>query len=408
MVAWRREKYVDKGGPAGGDGGKGGDVYLIADENMSTLMDFKYKSVFKAQSGENGGIKNCHGHWAKDLFIKVPIGTVVKDVKTGNIIADLTQHEQKVLVAKGGRGGRGNARFATSQKRAPQFCEPGEPPIERELILELKLIADVGLLGMPNAGKSTFISRISSAKPKIADYPFTTLIPNLGVVRKHSGDGYVVADIPGLIEGASDGVGLGHDFLRHVERCRFLVHIIDITEKNPIENYEKINLELEKHSEKLANLYQIIALNKIDSVDEEKKQELYNEFKNRSKDVFLISAVTGENLEDLLNFMSQKVDEIEKPQSEIVVEEDSGAYNNDDSAFEIVKAAKDVYIISGGKIGRLAQVTDERNSEQVIRFQNILTGMGVFDKLKAMGIKDGDTVITGHLEFAYYADEFFG
>lgn len=408
MVAWRREKYVDKGGPAGGDGGKGGDVYLIADENMSTLMDFKYKSVFKAQSGENGGIKNCHGHWAKDLFIKVPIGTVVKDVKTGNIIADLTQHEQKVLVAKGGRGGRGNARFATSQKRAPQFCEPGEPPIERELILELKLIADVGLLGMPNAGKSTFISRISSAKPKIADYPFTTLIPNLGVVRKHSGDGYVVADIPGLIEGASDGVGLGHDFLRHVERCRFLVHIVDITEENPIENYEKINLELKKHSEKLANLYQIIALNKIDSVDEEKKQELYNEFKNRSKDVFLISAVTGENLEDLLNFMSQKVDEIEKPQSEIVVEEDSGAYNNDDSAFEIVKAAKDVYIISGGKIGRLAQVTDERNSEQVIRFQNILTGMGVFDKLKEMGIKDGDTVITGHLEFAYYADEFFG
>lgn len=408
MVAWRREKYVDKGGPAGGDGGKGGDVYLIADENMSTLMDFKYKSVFKAQCGENGGIKNCHGHWAKDLFIKVPIGTVVKDVKTGNIIADLTRHEQKVLVAKGGRGGRGNARFATSQKRAPQFCEPGEPPIERELILELKLIADVGLLGMPNAGKSTFISRISSAKPKIADYPFTTLIPNLGVVRKHSGDGYVVADIPGLIEGASDGVGLGHDFLRHVERCRFLVHIIDITEENPIENYEKINLELEKHSEKLANLYQIIALNKIDSVDEEKKQELYNEFKNRSKDVFLISAVTGENLEDLLNFMSQKVDEIEKPQSEIVVEEDSGAYNNDDSAFEIVKAAKDVYIISGGKIGRLAQVTDERNSEQVIRFQNILTGMGVFDKLKEMGIKDGDTVITGHLEFAYYADEFFG
>lgn len=408
MVAWRREKFVDKGGPAGGDGGKGGDVYLIADENMSTLMDFKYKSVFKAQSGENGGIKNCHGHWAKDLFIKVPIGTVVKDVKTGNIIADLTQHEQKVLVAKGGRGGRGNARFATSQKRAPQFCEPGEPPIERELILELKLIADVGLLGMPNAGKSTFISRISSAKPKIADYPFTTLIPNLGVVRKHSGDGYVVADIPGLIEGASDGVGLGHDFLRHVERCRFLIHIIDITEENPIENYEKINLELKKHSEKLANLYQIIALNKIDSVDEEKKQELYNEFKNRSKDVFLISAVTGENIEDLLNFMSQKVDEIEKPQSEIVVEEDSGAYNNDDSAFEIVKAAKDVYIISGGKIGRLAQVTDERNSEQVIRFQNILTGMGVFDKLKEMGIKDGDTVITGHLEFAYYADEFFG
>lgn len=408
MVAWRREKYVDKGGPAGGDGGKGGDVYLIADENMSTLMDFKYKSVFKADGGENGGTKNCHGHWAKDLLIKVPVGTVVRDAKNGNVIADLTRHEQKVLVAKGGRGGRGNARFATSQKRAPQFCEPGEPPIERELILELKLIADVGLLGMPNAGKSTFISRISSAKPKIADYPFTTLVPNLGVVKKQSGDGYVVADIPGLIEGASEGVGLGHDFLRHVERCRFLVHVIDTTEENPIENYEKINLELEKHSEKLANLYQIIALNKIDSIDEERKQELLSEFKKKSDDVFLISAVTGENIEQLKNFMSQKVDEIEKPVSDIVVEDDPDAYNNDDSAFEVTKAAKDLFIITGGKIGRLAQVTDERNTEQVIRFQNILTGMGVFDKLKSMGIKDGDTVIVGHLEFAYYSDEFYG
>ena len=408
MVAWRREKYVDKGGPAGGDGGKGGDVYLIADENMSTLMDFKYKSVFKAECGENGGIKNCHGKCAKDLYIKVPVGTVVKDIKSGNIIADLVHHEQKVLVAQGGRGGRGNARFATAQKRAPQFCEPGEPPIERELSLELKLIADVGLLGMPNAGKSTFISRISSAKPKIADYPFTTLIPNLGVVRKPSGDGYVVADIPGLIEGASEGIGLGHDFLRHVERCRFLVHIIDTTADDPIDNYKKINLELEKHSEKLGKLYQIIALNKIDAIDDIRKNELLTEFKKESDDVFLISAVTGENVEKLLNFMSQKVDEIEKPISEIVVEEDFAAYNNDDSAFEISKVSKDTYIIIGGKISRLAQVTDARNVEQVIRFQNILTSMGVFDKLKSMGVKDGDTIIVGHLEFAYYADEFYG
>lgn len=408
MVAWRREKYVDKGGPAGGDGGKGGDVYLIADENMSTLMDFKYKSVFKAESGENGGIKNCHGHWAKDLYIKVPVGTVVKDVKTGNIIADLTENEQKVLVAKGGRGGRGNARFATAQKRAPQFCEPGEPPIERELFLELKLIADIGLLGMPNAGKSTFISRISSAKPKIADYPFTTLVPNLGVVHKPDGDGFVVADIPGLIEGASEGVGLGHEFLRHVERCRFLVHIIDATTENPLENYEKINLELEKHSEKLAKLYQIIAINKIDAIDDTKRKELYELFKQKAENVFLISAVTGENVNDLKLFMGQKVSEIEKPVSEIVVVEDLGATDNDDSAFEITKAAKDTFIIVGGKVSRLSQVTDERNPEQVIRFQNILTGMGVFDKLKSMGIKDGNTVIVGHLEFAYYSDEFFG
>ncbi len=408
MVAWRREKYVDKGGPAGGDGGRGGDVYLIADENMSTLMDFKHKSVFKAEAGENGGIKNMHGACAKDLYIKVPVGTVVKDMKTGNVIADLTYHEQKVLVAKGGRGGRGNARFATAQKRAPQFCEPGEPSIERELWLELKLIADVGLLGMPNAGKSTLISRISSAKPKIADYPFTTLIPNLGVVRKHSGDGYVVADIPGLIEGASEGVGLGFDFLRHVERCRFLVHLIDSTEENPFENYKKINLELEKHSQNLANRYQIIALNKIDAISDEKKVELLKQFKEVSSDVFEISAVTGENVDRLLDFMGQKVDEIPKPETEITVEEDLGAYYNDDSSFEIFKVAKDTFIIEGGKIERIAGVTDERNSEQVIRFQNIMKGMGVFDALSQKGIKDGDTIIIGHLEFVFYADEMYG
>ncbi len=408
MVAWRREKYVDKGGPAGGDGGRGGDVYLVADENMSTLMDFKHKSVFKAEAGENGGIKNMHGRCAKDLFIRVPVGTVVKDIKNGNIIADLTEHEQKVLVAKGGRGGRGNARFATAQKRAPQFCEPGEPPIERELFLELKLIADVGLLGMPNAGKSTLISRISSAKPKIADYPFTTLIPNLGVVKKRSGDGYVVADIPGLIEGASEGVGLGHDFLRHVERCRFLVHLIDSTEENPFDNYEKINLELQKHSEHLANLYQIIALNKIDAIDEDKKSELLEKFKKVSDNVFMISAVTGENLGKLTDFMGQKVDEIPKSETEIVVEEDINAYNNDDSSYEIFKVAKDTFIVQGGKISRLAGVTDERNAEQVIRLQNILKAMGVFDELSEKGIKDGDTIIIGHLEFAYYSDEIYG
>ena len=408
MVAWRREKYVDKGGPAGGDGGRGGDVYLIADENMSTLMDFKHKSVFKAEQGENGGIKNMHGRCAKDLYIKVPVGTVVNDVKTGNTIADLTYHEQTVLVAKGGRGGRGNARFATAQKRAPQFCEPGEPPIERELFLELKLLADVGLLGMPNAGKSTLISRISSAKPKIADYPFTTLIPNLGVVTKHSGDGYVVADIPGLIEGASEGVGLGHDFLRHVERCRFLIHLIDSTEENPFDNYIKINKELEKYSEKLSKLYQVVVLNKCDAIDNERKNELIKQFEKHTKDLFVISAVTGENLDKLMDFVGDKVDEIPKPETEVVVEEDLGAYNNDDSLFEVFKVAKDTYIVEGGKIERIAGVTDEKNSEQVIRFQNILKGMGVFEELNKKGIKDGDTIIIGKLEFAYYADEMYG
>jgi len=403
-VAWRREKYVDMGGPAGGDGGLGGDLYFIAEENMSTLMDFRYKSIYQAEDGVNGRSKNQHGKCGKDLYIKVPLGTVITDTKNGQIIGDLTDAGDVVLVAKGGRGGRGNARFATSQKRAPQFCEPGEPGIERELELELKLIADVGLLGMPNAGKSTFISKISSAKPKIADYAFTTLVPNLGVVRKRGGDGYVVADIPGLIEGASEGIGLGHEFLRHVERCRLLVHIVDLTQENPVENYHKINAELKKHSERLANLYQVVALNKIDSVFEEERDAYLEEFKTLADDVFVISAVTGENVEELKNFISIKVDEIEKPNFKIAIQEDLEAYNNDDSEFKVIKVAKDTFSVEGGKIGRLAYVTDSRNNEQVLRLQNILTNMGVFKELRRQGIKDGDTIVLGHLELIHYAD----
>lgn len=406
VVAWRREKFVDKGGPAGGDGGRGGDIYLVADEGLSTLLDFKYKSVFKAQSGENGRIKNQYGKGGADLKIKVPAGTVVRDLKTDKIIADLIHDGQEVIIAKGGRGGRGNAKFCTPQKRAPQYCEPGEPGIERELALELKLIADVGLLGMPNAGKSTFISAISSARPKIADYPFTTLVPNLGVVRKPTGDGYVVADIPGLIEGASEGVGLGHDFLRHVERCRFLVHIVDLTQENPMENYDKINDELAKYSDRLANLYQIVALNKIDAIDEETRENYYKQFKEVADDVFLISAATHENVDKLTYFMAQRVDEIEKPVSDVVVEEDTGAYDNDDSSFEVIKVAKDAFIIMGGKLKRLASVTDDRNRQQILRLQNVMQGMGVFDELRKQGIKDGDTVVVGHLEFEFYDDEF--
>ena len=408
MVAWRREKYVDKGGPAGGDGGRGGDIYFVADENMSTLLDFKIKSVYKADRGENGGIKGMHGACAKDLYIRVPLGTIVRDAKTDKIIADFTENEQTILIAKGGRGGRGNARFATAQKRAPQFCEPGEPGIERVLKLELKLIADIGLLGMPNAGKSTFISAVSSAKPKIADYPFTTLVPNLGVVQKSDGGSYVIADIPGLIEGASEGVGLGHEFLRHVERCRFLIHIVDLTAENPVNNYKVINNELKKHSEHLGNLYQILVLNKMDAVLKEDTDRYLNEFKQYNKDLFLISAVTGDGIKELLHFIDSKVDEIPKPVFEIQVEEDEDAYNNDDSAFEVSKIAKDAFIINGGKINRLASVTDSRNTEQVIRLQNIMKGMGVFEELKKYGLKNGDVVILGNLELAYYDDEFWG
>lgn len=403
MVAWRREKYVDKGGPAGGDGGRGGDVYFVADDDLTTLMDFKYKSLFKAQDGENGRGKSQHGKCGKDLYIKVPTGTIVKDIFNNKIIADLTHNEQTVLIAKGGRGGRGNARFATPQKRAPQYCEPGEAGIERDLELELKLIADIGLLGMPNAGKSTLISVISSAKPKIADYPFTTLIPNLGVVKKPDGDGFVVADIPGLIEGASEGVGLGHEFLRHVERCRFLIHIVDLTLENPVENYKIINNELEKHGTRLANLYQVVALNKIDAINVNDKFHYYNEFKKLSEDVFLISAATKENVDEFLNFVIKKVEEIPKPEFEVSVEEDSAAFDNDDSDYSIYKTDKDSYLVDGGKIIRLANVTDSRNTEQIHRFQNILISMGVFESLKEAGIKDGDSVKIGHIEFDYYS-----
>ena len=401
IVAWRREKYVDKGGPAGGNGGKGGDVFLIATEDMSTLMDFQYQSVFKAENGENGYIKTQHGKCGKDLYIKVPVGTVVKDIQTGKIIADMSSDGQIILVAKGGRGGRGNACFATAQKRAPQYCEPGESGIERTLELELKLIADVGLLGMPNAGKSTLISAVSSAKPKIADYPFTTIVPHLGVVKKITGDGFVIADIPGLIEGASEGTGLGHEFLRHVERCRFLIHLVDLTFENPLKNYKIINDELRKHSKALSEVYQIIALNKIDSVDEELRKKYFEEFKKISDDVFMISAATGENIKEFMYFVSQKVEEIPKPVIQIDVEEDDSAYDNDDSSYSIYKADKHTFIVEGGKIYRLANVTDGRNTEQLYRFQNILKSMGVFDALKEAGVQEGDLVKIGHLEFDY-------
>ena len=407
VVAWRREKFVDKGGPAGGDGGKGGSVYLIADEGLSTLLDFTYRSIFKADNGENGFKKSMHGKSAKDLYIKVPAGTIVKDLKTGNIIADLTKHEQTVLVAKGGRGGRGNTHFCTPQNRAPQYCEPGEPGIERELQLELKLLADVGLLGFPNAGKSTFISRVSAAKPKIADYPFTTIVPNLGVVRKSTGDGYVIADIPGLIEGASEGVGLGHDFLRHVERCRFLLHIIDGTEENPIKNYQIINAELAKYSEKLSHLYQIVAINKIDAIEPEKIDELKQEFDKLGIKPYFISAVTGENLESLKQELENKVNTIEKPVSEVNVEEDLAATDNNDGYWDVQKISKDTFMVTGGRIIRISQVTDPRSTEQIIRFQNIMISMGIMDELKRIGIQNGDTIIVGKLELEYWDDEVY-
>ena len=403
-LAWRREKYVDKGGPAGGDGGNGGDVYFLATSDMSTLLDFTHKTLFKAERGENGQNKNCHGKNGKDLYIKMPVGVVVKDLKNGKLIADLNEDGKAVLIAKGGRGGRGNARFATSQKRAPQFCEPGEPAIERELELELKLLADVGLVGMPNAGKSSLISVISAAKPKIADYPFTTLVPNLGVVRKPQGDGFVVADIPGLIEGASEGLGLGHEFLRHVQRCKLLLHVVDISNENSFESYEKINNELKKFDVELSKREQILVLNKLDIVDLEHAQEIKNEFIkkfNINNDIFIISTATKEGIKELLNFLYSKLEEVEDVKIELDIEEDLDSFNNDDSDFEVVKLNKNTYNVTGGKLKRLASVTDIRNTQQIKRFTNILDSMGVYDRLRENGVNNGDTIIVAGIELVY-------
>ena len=401
-TAWRREKYVDKGGPAGGDGGDGGSVYFVASAEMSTLLDFTHKSVYKAECGENGKSKNCHGKNGENLYIKMPVGVVVKDLKTNNFIADLNEDKKTILIAKGGRGGRGNTRFATAQKRTPQFSEPGEASIKRELELELKLIADVGLIGMPNAGKSSLISVISAAKPKIADYPFTTLVPNLGVVKKPKGDGFVVADIPGLVEGAADGLGLGHEFLRHVQRCKLLLHIIDISQQNYMENYEKINLELKKFDEELSKRKQILVLNKSDLVNQNYTDNVKNDFLNKNlKDIYVISTITQQGINELLNYIYSIIDNIENIEIELDIKEDLASFDNDDSNFEITKLNKNTYYVEGGKLKRLASVTDIRNTQQMKRFANIMDSMGVYEKLRECGIKDNDTMIVSGIEFTY-------
>ncbi|WP_456342537.1 GTPase ObgE [Thermovibrio sp.] len=317
-VAFRREKFVPKGGPSGGDGGKGGDVVLVADRNVHTLLDFKYKRHYKAERGRHGEGNKRSGKSGEDLEIKVPVGTVVRDAETGEILGDLTEHGQRLIVARGGRGGRGNAAFATPTRRAPDFAEPGQPGEERWIELELKLLADVGLVGFPNAGKSTFLSRISKAKPEIADYPFTTLRPILGVTRV--GDySFVVADIPGLIEGAHKGKGLGHEFLRHVERTKLLLHLIDLTnpEMEPEEAFEKINRELELYSPELAKKPQIVVGTKIDALtDRSKVERLKRYFEEKGYPFFAVSAVSGEGMEEFLNFVARKLKELERENAE--------------------------------------------------------------------------------------------
>ncbi len=427
-ATFRREKFVAYGGPDGADGGKGGSVFIEATTDMNTLLDFQYQSAYKAESGEKGAKRNCFGKCGEDLTIRVPCGTVIKDEKEGITIADLINEGDKVMVASGGRGGKGNAKFKTNANRIPTFCEPGEPGIERELTLELKMIADVGIIGYPNAGKSTLISKISAAKPKIADYAFTTIEPNLGVVKKPQGDAFVVADIPGLIEGASDGVGLGHEFLRHVERTRLLVHVIDIwgfdkpkakdnrteslfmkvmSSTDPICAYYNINTELKNYSAKLADKPQIIVLNKIEAYPEEELQEMIKKLEeviSLEKDINIlgfhqISAATGEGTEGLKNFIAAKVDELPEDFAEVVVDHDPIAEDHDDSRYSIEQAAPDYWNIYCGKLERIIKITNIRDRESLAHLFRVAKSMGVFSKLVHLGADIGHTLNIDGIEF---------
>lgn len=399
-VAFRREKYVPQGGPSGGDGGRGANVVFQADEGLRTLMDFRYRRHYKGQRGEHGKGKNMHGASAPDLVIKVPVGTVIKDAETGAVLADLVENGQTFVGAKGGRGGRGNARFATSTHRAPAFAEKGEPGDERWLILELKLLADVGLVGFPNAGKSTFISRVSAARPKIADYPFTTLVPNLGVVEVAPGESFVMADIPGLISGAHRGAGLGHEFLRHIERTRVLVFILDCSGfegRDPVEDYETLLEELRLYRSDLMERPRIIAANKVDVPG---AMEVVSSLRERVKDipVFPISALTGEGVDQLVNKVYQTLSQLPEV---VTTAGDMVITRFEDRTPFTINTVDGVYEIRGERIEKLVAMTNFDNEEALQRFQHIIEKMGINQALRERGIKEGDIVRIQDLEFEY-------
>lgn len=405
-ITFRREKYVAAGGPDGGDGGKGGDIYFVADQDSNTLLDFRYKKNFKAESGENGSGSHCHGKSGEDLYIKVPVGTIIKDAQTGKVVADISEKGQKELVLKGGRGGKGNSHFATSTRQAPRFAQDGEKGKEKELILELKLLADVGLIGFPNVGKSTFLSRVTKATPKIADYHFTTLEPNLGVVESQYGDSFVIADIPGIIEGASQGTGLGLQFLRHIERTRLLLHVIDVSGsegRNPVEDFKIINEELKNYSEKLAKRKQIIVANKIDSMqDEVLYQELEKLAKKQGLEIYKISAVTGEGLTQLLQRVSTLLKEL--PKEDLVEVEEKMVYEleEDKEGFEIHKDQEGAYVVTGPAVDKLIGRINMDDNESMYYFHKMIANIGIEAKLKEMGIQEGDIVKFLDWEFEWY------
>lgn len=390
-ITFRREKYVAAGGPDGGDGGKGGDVYFIVDPDSNTLINFRYNKKFKAQNGENGSGSNCYGKKGEDLYIKVPLGTVVKDKETGKIIADLSKEGQKELVLPGGRGGKGNSHFATATRQAPHFAQGGEKGIEKELILELKMLADVGLIGFPNVGKSTILSMVTEAKPKIADYHFTTLEPNLGVAKTEYGDSFVIADIPGIIEGASQGVGLGLQFLRHIERTRLLLHVIDVsgTEgRNPVKDFKTINNELKKYSEKLATRKQIIVANKADVMqDEMLYEDLEKMAQKLNLKIYKVSAATGQGLKELFRDVAEELKNL--PREDIVEQEEKIVYTlkEERKGFEINKE-KGEYYVTGPDIDRLMSRVNLADNESMYYFQKMLANLGVDEALKKAGAED--------------------
>ncbi len=407
--SFRREKYVPKGGPNGGDGGRGADIVFVVDKNLNTLLNFRYKRNFKGENGGNGDVKNQFGKNAEPCFIKVPAGTIIKDAATGEVLADLTKIDQQAVIAKGGRGGRGNAKFKSAARRAPTFAEFGEPGETRELLLELKLLADVGLVGYPSVGKSSLIAAVSDARPEIADYHFTTLTPVLGVVKTDYEKSFVIADIPGLIEGAADGVGLGHDFLRHIERTKLILHLVDasgIEGRNPVEDFHKINAELKKYSAKLSERVQILVANKIDipSADEN-LAELKKLAEDSDIKFFAISAVTHAGVDELMNYVGTWLEEnAEKFEDTINTDEVKVFDVNEDVEADIVEIKRNDagdFIVINKNLEKIVAMTNFDNDEGLRRFQYIWRMKNLDSLLKERGIKEGMTVHIGAMEFTW-------
>ena len=404
-VSFHREKYVAAGGPDGGDGGKGGDIVFVVDDNISNLIDFRYKRKYVAEKGQNGGGKNCSGRNAPDLVVKVPRGTVVKEIKSGRILADLSTDEPAVI-AHGGKGGRGNAHFATSTRQIPKFAKPGFRGDEYEIMLELKLIADVGLVGFPNVGKSTLISVVSAAKPKIANYHFTTLTPVLGVVKIEEGKSFVMADIPGLIEGASEGVGLGHEFLRHVERCRLIVHVIDVSGsegRDPIEDFKAINHELENFSMELAEAPQIVAANKSDMATPEQVERLRNYVEDQGLLFYEISAATTKGTKELMYGVWERLSvlpPVKQFEAQPLTQEELDDKLISKKDFRVT-VEDGVYFVEADWLLDILRTANMDDYSSLQYFQNVLRTSGIIDKLEEMGIEEGDTVSIFDFEFEY-------